>query len=71
MDQGAWQPAELGTEVNPVTWRMWRTAFDVPPGTHTFQVRATDHAGNTQTEQVRDVVPDGATGWHTIRVTAS
>jgi DMSO/TMAO reductase YedYZ molybdopterin-dependent catalytic subunit len=71
MDQGAWQPAELATEVNPVTWRMWRAAFDVPPGTHTFQVRATDTAGNTQTEQVRDVVPDGATGWHTIRVTAS
>jgi DMSO/TMAO reductase YedYZ molybdopterin-dependent catalytic subunit len=71
MDSGAWQEAELGTEVNPVTWRMWRTTFTVPPGTHLFQVRATDHNGNTQTEQVRDVVPDGATGWHTIRVTAS
>jgi DMSO/TMAO reductase YedYZ molybdopterin-dependent catalytic subunit len=71
MDAGAWQEAELATEVNPVTWRMWRTTFDVPPGTHLFQVRATDHNGNTQTEQVRDVVPDGATGWHTIRVSAS
>jgi DMSO/TMAO reductase YedYZ molybdopterin-dependent catalytic subunit len=71
MDFGAWQDAELAAEVNPVTWRMWRTAFDVPPGTHVFQVRATDHDGNTQTEQVRDVVPDGATGWHTIRVSAS
>jgi DMSO/TMAO reductase YedYZ molybdopterin-dependent catalytic subunit len=70
MDYTDWREAELGTEVNTVTWRMWRSTFDVPPGVHTFQVRATDHNGNTQTEQVRDVVPDGATGWHTIRVSA-
>jgi DMSO/TMAO reductase YedYZ molybdopterin-dependent catalytic subunit len=71
MDNGAWQQADLGTEVNTVTWRMWRTTFDVPPGTHRFQVRATDHNGVTQTEQLQDVVPDGATGWHTIQVSAS
>jgi len=33
-------------------------------------VRATDRSGYTQTDQLADVVPDGATGWHTITFTA-
>jgi hypothetical protein len=70
LDGGAWQQAELATEVNHDTWRMWRTAFDVPPGEHTVQVRATDRNGVTQTEQRQDVVPDGATGWHTVSFAA-
>jgi DMSO/TMAO reductase YedYZ molybdopterin-dependent catalytic subunit len=71
LDEGPWQRAELATEVNYDTWRMWRAPLDVVPGTHTLQVRATDRNGITQTEAVRDVVPDGATGWHTVTFTAS
>jgi DMSO/TMAO reductase YedYZ molybdopterin-dependent catalytic subunit len=71
LDGGPWQQAELATEVNYDTWRMWRTTFDVPAGTHTLQVRATDRNGVTQTETVQDVVPDGATGWHTVTFTAT
>jgi len=33
-------------------------------------VRATDNSGETQTSVRRDVVPDGATGWHTVVFTA-
>lgn len=66
VDQGPWQQAELATEVSGVTWRMWRTVFDLPAGDHVAQVRATDANGVTQTEERADPVPDGATGWHTV-----
>jgi DMSO/TMAO reductase YedYZ molybdopterin-dependent catalytic subunit len=70
-DTGVWQPAALATEVNTVTWRQWRATLDVPPGQHIVRVRATDRNGVTQTETEQDVVPDGATGWHTVTFTAA
>jgi DMSO/TMAO reductase YedYZ molybdopterin-dependent catalytic subunit len=63
MDGGPWQPAELATEVGGDTWRMWKTRFDLAPGSHTVQVRATNADGNIQTEQRADPIPDGASGW--------
>ncbi len=63
MDGGAWQVAELATEVNINTWRMWRTDFQLGAGSHTVQVRATDKTGYTQTEARADPIPDGASGW--------
>jgi DMSO/TMAO reductase YedYZ molybdopterin-dependent catalytic subunit len=63
MDGGAWREAELSTEVTGDTWRMWRREFDLPPGSHTVQTRATDRNGVTQTEQRADPIPDGASGW--------
>lgn len=63
MDGGPWQDAELGAPVNTRTWRMWRTDFDLAPGSHTVQARATDRNGVTQTEMRTDPIPDGATGW--------
>ncbi len=63
VDGGPWQRAELATEVGGNTWRMWRTAFDLGPGSHTVQARATDRDGRTQTEQRADPIPDGAAGW--------
>ncbi|MHA6622446.1 molybdopterin-dependent oxidoreductase [Pseudonocardia sp. DLS-67] len=63
MDGSPWREAELSTEVNQDTWRMWRTEFDLAPGSHTVQTRATDRNGTTQTEQRADPIPDGASGW--------
>ncbi len=71
VDEGAWIETELATEVSGVTWRMWRTVVDVAPGSHVVQVRATDADGVTQTEERTAVVPDGATGQHSIVFTAS
>jgi len=62
-DGGAWQPADLATEVNLDTWRMWRAELDLKPGNHTVQCRATDKTGYVQTEATADPAPDGATGW--------
>ena len=40
-------------------------------GSHSVQVRATDKTGATQTEEVTDVAPDGATGYHTRTIGVS
>jgi DMSO/TMAO reductase YedYZ molybdopterin-dependent catalytic subunit len=63
VDGGAWQAAELTTEVSRDTWRMWRTTVDLPPGRHQAEVRATDARGVVQTEATADPAPDGASGW--------
>jgi len=63
MDGGPWREAELSAEVSGDTWRMWRAEFDLAPGSHTVQTRATDRDGGTQTEQRADPIPDGASGW--------
>ncbi|MCU1649910.1 MAG: hypothetical protein QOJ30_2194 [Pseudonocardiales bacterium] len=68
-DGGPWQTAQLSTEVNGRTWRMWRADFDLAPGHHTIQARATDADGATQTPSTADPVPDGASGWPTAILT--
>jgi DMSO/TMAO reductase YedYZ molybdopterin-dependent catalytic subunit len=66
-DGGPWTTAELATEVNRDTWRMWRAQLELGPGQHTVECRATDQTGATQTEQRVRPIPDGATGWHSTR----
>jgi DMSO/TMAO reductase YedYZ molybdopterin-dependent catalytic subunit len=71
LDRGPWQPADLAADVGGDTWRMWRAEIDVPPGEHTLQARAFDANGVPQAADVRDVIPDGATGYPTVGFTAS
>jgi DMSO/TMAO reductase YedYZ molybdopterin-dependent catalytic subunit len=68
VDGGPWQAARLAAEASIDTWRQWVYPWDATPGRHTLQVRATDRTGRTQTSDRADVIPDGATGWHTIDV---
>ena len=70
VDGRAWTPAELGRVPSDDTWVQWSATVDLAPGPHTLAVRATDRSGYTQTAARTDVVPDGATGWHTIAVEA-
>ena len=70
IDQSPWIPADLASEVNLNTWRMWRATLPLGPGLHTVEVRATDKTGATQTpERVESINPrpDGTRGWHAIR----
>ncbi|RKN54096.1 molybdopterin-binding oxidoreductase [Micromonospora costi] len=69
VDDGPWQEAELAPTVSVDTWVQWSWRWEATPGEHRLQVRATDATGETQTDRQQDVVPDGATGWHTVRVT--
>jgi hypothetical protein len=71
VDDGAWQDAELAREVFIDTWRMWRSDVDLSPGAHRLQVRATDRSGATQVAVRTAPIPDGATGRHTVEVTAA
>ncbi|AWS41152.1 molybdopterin-dependent oxidoreductase [Streptosporangium sp. 'caverna'] len=69
VDQGPWRQARLAEAPTADTWRQWVIDdWDAVRGSHVIQVRATDATGYTQTEALADVVPDGATGWHTITV---
>jgi DMSO/TMAO reductase YedYZ molybdopterin-dependent catalytic subunit len=68
---GEWADATLGSDVSEDTWRQWSFDWDATPGEHVIQVRATDGDGVTQTEDVARPDPDGATGWHTRRISVS
>ena len=65
-----WQEATLGPDLANTTWRQWWIEWDAKPGEHTLSVRAINKKGETQTEVKKDVLPDGAQGWHTITVFA-
>ena len=69
VDDGAWREAALSTEVTNDAWRQWSVDWDATAGKHTVQVRATDTTGETQTEDVADPAPNGATGYHTRTIT--
>jgi DMSO/TMAO reductase YedYZ molybdopterin-dependent catalytic subunit len=71
VDEGPWERAELGADPTIDTWRQWVYRWDATPGEHQLQVRATDATGEPQTGDEVGVVPDGATGWHTIDVSVS
>ena len=66
LDGAAWREADVGRVENVDTWVQWSAEVAVPPGSHTLAVRATDRTGYTQTGAQTGVVPDGATGWHTV-----
>jgi DMSO/TMAO reductase YedYZ molybdopterin-dependent catalytic subunit len=70
LDGGAWQEAELGRVPGADTWVQWSGTVDVRKGGHRLAVRATDSSGYTQTAARTDVVPDGATGWHSVSFSA-
>jgi DMSO/TMAO reductase YedYZ molybdopterin-dependent catalytic subunit len=72
IDGGAWRETTLATADTPDTWRQWSYQWvDAPKGSHTVQVRATDGTGTVQTSVVADVVPDGASGYHSINFQVS
>ncbi len=68
VDGGPWQPAELAPGISKDTWYQWQLAVGLSPGRHEVQVRATGLDGVVQVEDRAPVAPDGATGFHTIRV---
>ena len=63
-----WIPAELIRQLSPLTWVLWITELEIPPGESTVTVRAIDGDGNIQTEESSASHPDGATGYHSITI---
>jgi DMSO/TMAO reductase YedYZ molybdopterin-dependent catalytic subunit len=65
---GVWAEARLSRPISDATWVQWVYDWTATPGQHTIQVRATDGAGETQTEQRSRPAPDGARGWDGVTV---
>ncbi|MFO7959392.1 MAG: molybdopterin-dependent oxidoreductase [Nitriliruptoraceae bacterium] len=63
--------AELSVPLAAATWVQWRAEVDLAPGEHRLTVRATDGEGRRQPEGPASPAPNGAEGWHTIRVRAA
>ena len=71
MDDSGWQPAELSTPISDKTWIQWQVKLALPAGRRQLQVRATDGTGAVQTSDHGGPAPSGATGYHTITVSAT
>ena len=68
VDDGEWQNATIATPIGPQTWVQWKWTWQATPGEHVIAVRATDGAGEVQTDRVTPPDPDGARGYHSIGV---
>ena len=72
VDGGPWVPATLDADLlGRDAWRSWSAQLDLTAGPHTVAVRATDGGGQVQPAEVRGVLPDGATGHHTVQVSVT
>jgi DMSO/TMAO reductase YedYZ molybdopterin-dependent catalytic subunit len=69
LDGGAWERVLLAEAPTEDTWVQWAGTVEATPGDHVLRVRAIGRDGDVQTGAVADVVPDGATGWHTVEFT--
>jgi DMSO/TMAO reductase YedYZ molybdopterin-dependent catalytic subunit len=65
LDDGTtWADAQLEPSLNPpFTWVRWAYPFDAQPGKYTLRLRATDGNGAVMSQDDRDTLPSGATGW--------
>ncbi len=71
IDEGEWQSAELSEPLSEDAWVQWNLPWTAPVGEHSIQVRATDGTGETQTSEIVPPAPDGASGYHTVRVSVA
>ena len=68
VDDGPWEPVEVLPPLSEATWVQWRGTVALPPGDHTIAARAVDAHGEPQPEGPAPPAPDGAEGWHSVRV---
>ncbi len=68
-DSKSWQPAEIKPALGEYTWSLWGALWKPPAaGDYTLVVRAQDGTGRWQTANETATLPEGATGYHRIRV---
>ena len=66
-----WAPCRLGQALGDESWVQWHREWTpTRSGTNRIRVRATDGDGVTQGEFSVSPRPNGAEGWHTIKVQA-
>jgi hypothetical protein len=68
IDEGDWLECELAGVPSDDTWRQWRYPWSgATPGEHRVTARAYDGDGDVQPVGPKDVAPDGAEGYHSVR----
>ncbi|CAN5206970.1 sulfite oxidase [soil metagenome] len=70
LDEGPWQAAQLSVPLSGAAWVQWQAGVEMGAGQHTLRVRATDGTGTTQPAERTPPAPDGARGYHEVRVSA-
>lgn len=73
VDDGPWTEAELSKPLSNDAWLQWILPATFGEGKHQLRVRATDRTGVTQSKAESlpaPDAPDGAEGWHTIKISA-
>ena len=72
-DGDTWDQAQIFSNPNPTqVWAFWKYVWANPPkGKHTVIVRATDGNGKLQVSRSSGEWPDGARGYHQVRVEVS
>ncbi len=64
-----WQRAEIKHALGPYTWVLWASLWKpTAPGEYTLRVRAFDGIGTVQVSRETPTLPDGASGYHTLRI---
>jgi len=71
IDDGGWQEAELGPDVDNDYWRQWVYRWDATPGPHAVAARVTDGNGDVQTAERAEPFPEGASGIQSLQVTVA
>jgi hypothetical protein len=62
-----WKYAKIKDPLSQYTWVLWNAELDLTRNSkHKIVVRATDKAGNIQTDVYADPFPNGATGYDTV-----
>jgi DMSO/TMAO reductase YedYZ molybdopterin-dependent catalytic subunit len=69
-DGGAtWKPTQLKDPLSSYTWVLWTTEINVTDkGSHRIIARSTDKTGKTQTAEIADPFPNGATGYDVVNI---
>lgn len=71
VDDSPWWECDLAVPGNDENWVQWRTTWNATPGNHNIRVRAIDGDNQLQPIGPKSVAPDGAEGWHEVRVSVT
>ncbi|HEX6488326.1 MAG TPA: molybdopterin-dependent oxidoreductase [Candidatus Dormibacteraeota bacterium] len=67
-----WRAADVQPPLSAFTWNLWRTTWHpTAEGGYTLVVRARDGSGALQTPSGAGSFPSGASGYHSVQVTAA
>ncbi len=71
VDDGEWQEAELGPDVDNDYWRQWFYRWDATSGLHSVAARVTDGNGELQSTKEAQPFPSGSSGIHLLQISVS